>query len=110
MTDNFRLLNQILQQRRPEELLLLAALLIEQDMLHPALRCLESAHQQLGPVPELLQHMARLRQRCGGLTIDWLPLRSPPARPAVTRRNVTICCYPDGGDRNGADPNEMHGL
>lgn len=72
MTDNFRLLNQILQQRHPEELLLLASLLIEQDMLHPALRCLERAYQQLGPVPELLYQMAQIQQRCGPLTIDWL--------------------------------------
>lgn len=77
MTDNFRLLNQILQQRCPEELLLLASLLIEQDMLHPALRCLERAYQQLGPVPELLYQMAQLQQRCGPLTIDWLSTSAP---------------------------------
>ncbi|SPZ44055.1 Uncharacterised protein [Plesiomonas shigelloides] len=91
MTDNFHLLKQILQQRRPEELLLLAALLIEQDMLHPALRCLESAHQQLGPVPELLQHMARLRQRCGGLTIDWLPETATPLATGAARRDAEKC-------------------
>ncbi|MGL5758084.1 hypothetical protein [Plesiomonas sp.] len=59
MSDNFTLLNQILQERTPEELLFLSDLLLKQGLIHLAIRCLEHVHQQSGTSPQLSMRLAR---------------------------------------------------
>ncbi|MGL5008133.1 MAG: hypothetical protein ACRC53_12460 [Plesiomonas sp.] len=65
MSDNFTLLNQILKERTPEELLFLSDLLLKQGLLHLAIRCLEHVYQQLGTSPQLEMRLAHAYTKAG---------------------------------------------
>ncbi|MGL4456220.1 MAG: hypothetical protein ACRC4H_06995 [Plesiomonas sp.] len=73
MSDNFTLLNQILKERAPEELLFLSDLLLKQDLLHLAIRCLEHVHQQSGASPQLNIRLARAYAQAGMSSLNRHP-------------------------------------